>query len=78
VNEVRIFRRKSRNITVQAVEAAGNAAIELEGVQPDGGAKPVGWDALRQQTQARLRIRIHFIRIRIQHFRMNTDPDPGL
>jgi hypothetical protein len=25
---------------------------------------------------AGLRIRIHFIRIRIQHFRMNTDPDP--
>jgi hypothetical protein len=25
-----------------------------------------------------LRIRIHFIRIRIQHFRLNTDPDPGL
>jgi hypothetical protein len=23
-----------------------------------------------------LRIRIHFIRIRIQHFRLNTDPDP--
>jgi hypothetical protein len=27
---------------------------------------------------AGLRIRIHFIRIRIQHFRLNTDPDPGL
>ncbi len=25
-----------------------------------------------------LRIRIHFIRIRIQYFRLNTDPDPGL
>ncbi len=24
-----------------------------------------------------LRIRIHFIRIRIQHFRQNTDPDPN-
>jgi hypothetical protein len=23
-----------------------------------------------------LRIRIHFIRIRVQHFRMNTSPDP--
>jgi hypothetical protein len=23
-----------------------------------------------------LRIRIHFIQIRIQHFRLNTDPDP--
>jgi hypothetical protein len=23
-----------------------------------------------------LRIRIHFIRIRIQHFRLNTNPDP--
>jgi hypothetical protein len=23
-----------------------------------------------------LRIRIHFIRIRIQHFRLNIDPDP--
>ncbi len=28
--------------------------------------------------KTRLRIRIHFIRIRIQHFRLNTDPDPGL
>jgi hypothetical protein len=30
--------------------------------------------------QAGLRIRIHFFRIRIQiqHFRLNTDPDPGL
>ncbi len=26
--------------------------------------------------EAGLRIRIHFIRIRIQHFRLNTDPDP--
>jgi hypothetical protein len=25
-----------------------------------------------------VRIRIHFIRIRIQHFRLNTDPDLGL
>jgi hypothetical protein len=29
-------------------------------------------------TAPGLRIRIHFIRIRIQHFRQNTDPDPGL
>ncbi len=29
-------------------------------------------------TAPGLRIRIHFIRIRIQHFRLNTDPDPGL
>jgi hypothetical protein len=30
--------------------------------------------------EAGLRIRTHFIRIRIQNFRMNTnpDPDPGL
>ncbi len=28
--------------------------------------------------EAGLRIRIHFIRIRIQHFRLNTDPDPWL
>ncbi len=26
---------------------------------------------------ARLRIRIHLIWIRIQHFRLNADPDPG-
>jgi hypothetical protein len=26
--------------------------------------------------KAGLRIRIHFIRIRIQHFRLYTDPDP--
>jgi hypothetical protein len=23
------------------------------------------------------RIRIHLIRIRVQHFKLNTDPDPG-
>jgi hypothetical protein len=36
--------------------------------------------ALGIPLQAGLRIRIHFIRIRIQlrHFRLNTDPDPGL
>jgi hypothetical protein len=28
--------------------------------------------------QQRLRIPIHFIRIRIQHFRLNTNTDPGL
>jgi hypothetical protein len=27
-------------------------------------------------NEAGLRIRIHFIQIRIQHFRLNTDPDP--
>ncbi len=26
--------------------------------------------------EAGLRIRIHLIRIRVQHFRLNTDPDP--
>jgi hypothetical protein len=66
-------------LPVQAVEAAGSPSKELDGGQSDsGGVKPVGRDALRQQTQAGLRIRFHFIRIRIQHFRMNTDPDPGL
>jgi hypothetical protein len=34
--------------------------------------------AVFKGRQAGLRIRIHFIRIRIQHFRLNTDPDPGL
>jgi hypothetical protein len=35
---------------------------------------------LSAHKQAGLRIRIYFIwiRIRIQHFRLNTDPDPGL
>jgi hypothetical protein len=28
--------------------------------------------------KAGFRIRIHFTRIRIQHFRLNTDSDPGL
>jgi hypothetical protein len=28
--------------------------------------------------KAGLRIHIHLIRIRIQHFRLNTDPDPGV
>jgi hypothetical protein len=33
---------------------------------------------MRARKKAGLRIRIHFIRIRIliQHFRLNTDPDP--
>jgi hypothetical protein len=34
--------------------------------------------AVFKDRQAGLRIRIHFIRIRIKHFRLNTDPDPGL
>jgi hypothetical protein len=34
--------------------------------------------AVFKDRQAGLWIRIHFIRIRIQHFRLNTDPDPGL
>ncbi len=29
----------------------------------------------RTKIKSGLRIRIHFIRIRIQHFRQNTDPD---
>ncbi len=34
---------------------------------------------LRRERQAGLRIRIHLIIwIRIQHFRLNTNPDPGL
>ncbi len=37
-----------------------------------------GWKS--NTAVAGLRIRIHFIRIRIriQHFRLNTDPDPGV
>jgi hypothetical protein len=46
-------------------------------LQPHSAAPAAG-----QQTKGGswtgLRIRIHFIRIRIQHFRLNTDPDPGL
>jgi hypothetical protein len=30
-----------------------------------------------QYLEAGFRIRIHLIRIRIQHFRLNTNPDPG-
>ncbi len=33
---------------------------------------------LSAHKQAGLRIRINFNRIRIQHFGLNTDPDPGL
>jgi hypothetical protein len=33
-------------------------------------------EAAKGSFQAGLRIRIHFIRIRIQHFRLNTNPDP--
>jgi hypothetical protein len=32
---------------------------------------------IRDGGEVLLRILIHFIRIRIQHFRLNTDPDPG-
>jgi hypothetical protein len=34
--------------------------------------------AVFKDRQAGLRIRIHFIRIRIQHFRLNTNPNTGL
>jgi hypothetical protein len=51
----------------------GRALIQLrralEAVFQRHGAVPL---------EAGLRIRIHFIRIRIQHFRLNTNPDPGL
>jgi len=43
-----------------------------------GGEEAVALHEFRAAFQAGLRIRIHFIRIRIQHFRLNTDPDPGL
>jgi ubiquitin carboxyl-terminal hydrolase 9/24 len=35
-----------------------------------------GGGLVRELVQAGLRSRIHFIRIRIQLFRLNTDPDP--
>jgi hypothetical protein len=31
-----------------------------------------------EMVKTGLRIRIHFTRIRIQHFRLNTNTDPGL
>ncbi len=34
------------------------------------------WNTKKALKKPGLRIRIHFIRIRIQHFRLNTDPDP--
>jgi len=41
----------------------------------DGMLKDLGF-AFLDLIKAGLRIRIHFFRIRIQHFRLNTDPDP--
>jgi hypothetical protein len=37
--------------------------------------KFVNYFIFEQIKKINLRIRIHFIRIRIQHFRLNTDPD---
>ncbi len=40
-------------------------------------ATPAGLEfSISYSLQAGLRIRIHFIRIRIQHFRLITNPDP--
>jgi hypothetical protein len=41
----------------------------------DGMLKDLGF-AFLDLIKAGLRICIHFIRIRIQHFRLNTNPDP--
>jgi len=42
------------------------------------GAEPVIVVTGADRQVQELRIRIHFIRIRNQHFRLNTNPDPGL
>jgi hypothetical protein len=67
-------------------DAAGPVAVSLallRGVRAAGGGGggrlvPPLPQRLLSRPQAGLRIFIHFIRIRIQHFRLNTDPDPGL
>ncbi len=53
----------------EADELLAGAAQQLVAVHK------IGAEAL-ELLRPRLRIRIHFIRI--QHFRPNTDPDPGL
>jgi hypothetical protein len=39
--------------------------------------KKLNKSTLKAFTKTVFRIRIYFIRVRIQHFRLNTDPDPG-
>ncbi len=49
---------------------------EGQGGAGGGGVRPRGrLPSSNPWTKAGLRIRIHLIRIRIQHFRLNTDPD---
>jgi hypothetical protein len=58
------------DVLLKAAVRGGHHAAERAGVALEAGQVAA--------LHAGLRIRIHFIRIRIQHFRMNTDPDPGL
>jgi hypothetical protein len=56
--------------------AGGSGQLAAASRDPGGRAGPPHRTARRPPGRAELRICIHFIRIRIQHFRLNTDPDP--
>ena len=56
------------DVLLKAAVGGGHDAAERAGVTLEAGQVAA--------LHAGLRIRIHFIRIRIQHFRLNTDPDP--
>ncbi len=58
------------HVLLKAAVGGGHDTAERAGVALEAGQVAA--------LHAGLRIRIHFIRIRIQHFRLNNDPDPGL
>jgi hypothetical protein len=74
------MRIRNCNLCREADDAAGPVAVSLallRGVRAAGGGGggrlvPPLPQRLLSRPQAGLRIRIHFIRIRIQHFRLNT------
>jgi hypothetical protein len=61
---------------VRSVHAALGTVVEVKGGGVDG--LPKHRRPGSRCKKAGLRIRIHFIRIRIQHFRLNTVSDPDL
>jgi hypothetical protein len=68
-------------ISVQSAERPPPAAGGMAGGFMVGARHVTSWPRpqvpYNKYFQTRFRIRIHLLRVWIQHFRLNTDPDPG-
>jgi hypothetical protein len=73
---IRIRNTKGKAVKKRAAAAEKNVPPKPRAAHPEFLQEAV---FLRRERQAGLRIPAFiFIRIRIQHFRLNTNPDPGL